>query len=181
MSSPAWLMLIVQLPAQPSRHRVAVWRDLRRNGAVPLAPGAWVLPATAAGRAAVDQARALTAKGGGTASAFALDPQDRESADAVAEAFSRAREEEWAEFRSECAKFRAEIAKEIAIEKFTLAELDEEEQSLARLRRWRRDLMKRDVLRSLSAEAAADDLKLCESDLEAYAERVYEAVRVEGV
>src|SRR3954452_22881933 len=29
-----WLVLVVRVPADPSRHRVAVWRELRRAGAV---------------------------------------------------------------------------------------------------------------------------------------------------
>ena len=37
-------MLIVRLPAEPSRHRVAVWRELRRAGAVPLGQGCWAVP-----------------------------------------------------------------------------------------------------------------------------------------
>ncbi|MGR0161003.1 hypothetical protein [Paenarthrobacter nitroguajacolicus] len=36
-----WLLILVQVPAQPSWHRVAVWRA----GAVPLSPGTWLLPA----------------------------------------------------------------------------------------------------------------------------------------
>ena len=29
---------------EPSRHRVAVWRELRRAGAVPLGQGCWAVP-----------------------------------------------------------------------------------------------------------------------------------------
>ncbi len=43
---------------------------------------------------------------------------------------------------------------EIATEKFTLAELDEEEQSLERLRRWHREVTLRDVFGVPSALAA---------------------------
>ena len=39
-----WLMLVVRLPAEPSRHRVAVWRELRRLGAVSLQQGTWAVP-----------------------------------------------------------------------------------------------------------------------------------------
>jgi hypothetical protein len=42
-------------------------------------------------------------------------------------------------------RFRAEIAKERSKGKFTLAELDEEEQNLDRLRRWFRELCARDI------------------------------------
>ena len=39
-----WLVLVVRVPAEPSRHRVAVWRELRKSGAVSLAQGAWAVP-----------------------------------------------------------------------------------------------------------------------------------------
>jgi len=33
----AWRVITYRLPPEPSRHRVAVWRELRRLGAVTLA------------------------------------------------------------------------------------------------------------------------------------------------
>ncbi|WUF32751.1 hypothetical protein OHB24_20610 [Kribbella sp. NBC_00482] len=62
---------------------------------------------------------------------------------------------------SDCDKFETEVAKEIRIEKFTLAELEEEEQSLERLRRWHRDLTARDVFGTLEAADATDRLRQC--------------------
>ena len=50
-----------------------------------------------------------------------------------------------AEFASECDKFDAEIAKVLRINKLNVAELDEEEQNLDRLRRWWRELRARDI------------------------------------
>ncbi|GAB2984163.1 hypothetical protein LWP59_17980 [Amycolatopsis acidiphila] len=38
-----WLVLVVQVPAEPSRHRVAVWRELRRIGALSLGQGTWAV------------------------------------------------------------------------------------------------------------------------------------------
>jgi hypothetical protein len=90
--------------------------------------------------------------------------------------FGAAREVEWAEFRSECQKYLAELQREIATEKFTLAELDEEEQSLERLRRWHRELTLRDVFGVPSALAAGDGLRSSEAALEDFAERVYRAL-----
>jgi hypothetical protein len=57
-------------------------------------------------------------------------------------------------------------------EKFTAAELDEEEQNLERLRRWFRDLRRRDVL-APSQKGAEQRLKECGELLEDFAERVY--------
>jgi hypothetical protein len=41
-----WLTLLVSVPPKPIRHRVGVWRKLKRMGAVPLRGSAWLLPET---------------------------------------------------------------------------------------------------------------------------------------
>src|SRR5919199_1345260 len=41
----SWTVVLVQVPSEPSRHRVAVWRELRKVGAVPVAAGARGPPA----------------------------------------------------------------------------------------------------------------------------------------
>lgn len=41
-----WLVLLVSVPTHPTRHRVAVWRKLKRMGAVNLQGAAWILPDT---------------------------------------------------------------------------------------------------------------------------------------
>lgn len=45
MASAAWLLCSYRVPRTPSRLRLAVWRRLRRLGAVMLQDGLWVLPA----------------------------------------------------------------------------------------------------------------------------------------
>jgi hypothetical protein len=73
--------------------------------------------------------------------------------------------------------FEDEIAREVRQGKFTFAELEEEEQSLDRLRRWYRDLKRRDILVLPDAEDAAARLRECERSLDGYAEQVYAANR----
>ncbi|WP_020576595.1 Chromate resistance protein ChrB [Actinopolymorpha alba] len=170
-----WVVIVVRLAAEPSRHRVAVWRELRRAGAVSLAPGVWALPATPAFLPVVERARALAERGGGELLALDVTGRDEPSGAALVAAYTDAREAEWAEFVSDCAKFEAELAKEERLGKLTLAELEEEEQSLERLRRWFRDLKVRDVLALPSAISAEQRLKDCAERLEAYANRVYQA------
>jgi len=89
--------------------------------------------------------------------------------------FSAEREAEWAEFVSECGKFDVEIASEVAKKKFTLAELDEEEQNLDRLRRWYREIRSRDIFGASSAPLAERRLKECIEVLENFANQVYDA------
>jgi flagellar biosynthesis regulator FlaF len=170
-----WTVLAVRLPAEPSRHRVAVWRELRRVGALPLGQGVWALPASPAFEQGLERAVALIARGDGDALLLGARGRDRAQAERLEALFTAAREDEWAEFIAECAKYEAELERELAMEKFTLAELDEEEQSLERLRRWYRDLKLRDLFGAPSAADAERRLKQCQARLEEFAERVYAA------
>ena len=172
-----WVLLLVQLPSDPSRHRVAVWRELRRGGAVPVGAGTWALPASPAFQPAIDRARALCDRGGGTFAVLDSVPRDAASEQVLRGAFVSARLEEWNEFGRDCDKFEHEIAEEVAKGRLTFSELEEEEQSLDRLRRWYRDLRKRDVLLLPEARDAERRLRACETLLNEFAEQVYEAVR----
>jgi hypothetical protein len=81
----------------------------------------------------------------------------------------------WAECLTDCAKYETELAGEVAKGKLTLAELDEEEQSPDRLRRWYRTIRTRDLFGAPSAAAADQRLKDCAEALEDFAEQVYQA------
>jgi Protein ChrB, N-terminal len=171
-----WTVLIVRLPADPSRHRVAVWRELRRVGALSLGQGVWALPATPAFTAGLDRAVELAERGDGEVVLLDAAGRDEAHAARLEGLFTAAREAEWAEFVADCGKYEAELDKEFRTKKFTLAELDEEEQSLERLRRWYREIKLRDLFGAPSAADAEQRLKHCAERLEDYAERVYQAV-----
>jgi hypothetical protein len=89
--------------------------------------------------------------------------------------FTEQRQAEWAEFLGECLKYEAELEDEVAKGKLTLAELDEEEESLERLRRWYRSIRARDLFGAPSAADAERRLKECAEALERYSVLVYEA------
>ncbi|MFF9127383.1 Chromate resistance protein ChrB [Streptomyces sp. NPDC014889] len=170
-----WVVLIVRLPAQPSRHRVAVWRELRKVGALSLGQGVWAVPDVPVFAEGVQRALDLAERARGESvvlRAAGREPQDATRFEAM---FSAAREEDWAEFTADCGKYTAELGKEIGKGKFTLAELEEEEQSLERLRRWHRDLKARDVFGAQGAEEAERRLAECARRFEDYSERVFAA------
>jgi hypothetical protein len=152
---------------------VAVWRELRRAGALSLGQGVWALPSIPAFEQGLQRALSLIERGEGEAVLLQARGRDQSHVERLQALFTSAREEEWTEFVSECAKYQAEIDREIAQAKFTLAELDEEEQSLERLRRWYRDLKLRDLFGAPSAQAAEEQLKHSQSRLEDFADRVY--------
>jgi hypothetical protein len=171
-----WTVLSVRLPAEPSRHRVAVWRELRRVGALSLGHGVWALPTTPAFERGLERALELIERGEGEAVVLAAQGRDQAQAERLEALFTADREDEWAELISECAKYEAELDREVAEQKYTLAELDEEEQSLERLRRWFRELKLRDVFGAPSAGAADERLKRCQTRLEEFSDHVYAAL-----
>jgi hypothetical protein len=107
-----------------------------------------------------------------------LSSTGRGQADAtrLADLFTRAREEEWAEFIADCGKFDTEIDSGIAKGDFNLAELAEEEQSLERLRRGHLDLAVRDLFGASNATEAETRLEHCGHRLADYTERVFDAL-----
>jgi hypothetical protein len=170
------VVLVVRVPAAPSRHRVAVWRELRRIGAVSLGQGAWVAPDVPVFADGITRVIELAERGDGEVLVLQATGRGETDAARLAELFTAERADEWAEFLADCGKFDAEIDKEISKGKFTLAELEEEEQSLERLRRWHRDLKARDVFGAPAATDADQQLKHCAERLEDYTERVFAAL-----
>jgi len=168
-----WLLLVCRMPTEPARHRMALWRELRRAGAVPIAHGVWALPGLPASEAVLVKARHHVHAAGAEMLVLTATGKDPDSVARLDAVYADARAQEWAEFTADCDKFLAEIDKEERIGKFTLAELEEEEQSLDRLRRWYRDLRARDLLGTPPSTDADQYLKRCSERLDQYAERVY--------
>lgn len=173
-----WILLIVRLAGEASRTRVGVWRELRRIGAAPVSAGVWTVPNTPYFVAAVQKVVELAGRGSGDILVLPTSGAEEGSAEALRAVFTALRLDEWNEFTSDCAKFEVEIAKETSNEKFTLAELEEEEQSLDRLRRWYRDLKSRDVLELPQAQAASETLHGCATVFDDYADKVYSTLHV---
>lgn len=168
-----WLLLIVRLTGEASRTRVAVWRELRRIGAAPVSSGVWTVPDTPYFSAGVQKVVDLAERGSGDILVLPTPGAEDQSRDALRSAFRALRLDEWLEFTGDCGKLEEEIAKETRNGKFTLAELEEEEQSLERLRRWFRDLKSRDALELAEAQAAEELLRRCSTVFDGYAEKVY--------
>src|SRR5947209_13684921 len=100
-----WLLLTYRLPAEPSRHRVAVWRELRKTGAISLQQAAWALPARGEFLEAVNRVVALVERAGGEALLFDATGRDEATGARAEQLFTEAREAEWTEFLDECGKF----------------------------------------------------------------------------
>lgn len=171
-----WRILTYRLTGEESRHRVGIWRELRRVGALALQSATWAVPAGDRFDRGIEKTRQLVQRANGQLLVLELDETSSSLAE-VEQLYTDERELEWLEFSAECDKAMIELRSEFAKEKFTLAELDEEEQNIDRLRRWYRELRAKDLFGAPTAAAAELALKAATELLEEYAERVYEAQR----
>jgi hypothetical protein len=163
------------VPPEPATKRVALWRRLKGMGAIYLQNGVCLLPKTD------DHVRRLkmlendVSKMGGESVILETVALDRAQEDKVVARFKADRDDQYREFLGRCAGFEVEIAKEITINKFTYAELEEEDTDLKKLQGWLEKIKKLDFYGASLADEAAERLRACEALLDSYAQRVFDA------
>jgi hypothetical protein len=173
----AWLLLTYRLPSGESRERVAVWREVRRSGGLHLQQSVVAFPDVDPFRDAVERFRLLVAELGGQTLVLRGEPLAQADAERLASAWEEARRAEYGELKAEGEKLVAEIDREFAKEKFTLAELEEEEAELEKLERWHERIRARDVFGSEASDEAQQALARAAEAVERFSAAVFEATR----
>src|SRR6201982_2029452 len=175
MDTISWLLLTYKVPPEPAAKRVALWRRLKSMGAVYLQNGVCLLPKTK------EHARRLKilendiAEMGGDAVILETAAFDRAQDDKVVARFKADRDDAYREFIDKCDDFETDIAKETTAQHFTYNELEENDVELKKLQGWLEKIRKIEFYGGELAAEAAERLKGCESLLDAYARRVFEA------
>ena len=159
-----WLLLIYTVPAQPSRKRAAIWRDIKRAGAVYLRDGVCALPETPSATKALKAIGDKVQEFGGRASLAQGVQLDQRNADALFAAARSARRLEYFELTSELQGFLLHVREELEHRHFSNSELDELEGDLKKLRQWAVQIATRDF--AASTPAAVEELiERCESEV----------------
>jgi len=171
----SWLLLTYKVPPEPATKRVALWRRVKGLGAVYLQNGVCLLPKTDDHIRRLKMIENDVSGMGGEAVILETVALDRAQEEKVVARFRADRDDQYREFLGRCADFEKEIAKEIAINKFTYAELEEEDTDLKKLQGWLEKIRKLDFYGAPRAEEAAAGLRACEELLDSYAQRVFDA------
>jgi CRISPR/Cas system-associated endoribonuclease Cas2 len=175
VSAESWLLLTYKVPPEPAKGRVALWRRLKTLGAVYLQNGVCMLPKTDEHLRRLKMLQNDVASMGGDSVLLETVALDRSQQEKVVARFKADRNEEYQEFIAKCADFEVEIAKETAASHFTYAELEENDVDLKKLQGWLEKIVKLDFHGAPLAAEASARLKACESLLDGYAQRVFEA------
>jgi len=91
-----WIVVLARLPAEPGRHRMAVWRELRRSGAISLGQAVWAIPNLPAVRPLLERLGQLVGAAGGTLLLLAAKGFADGDVARLEQLYSTVREEEWA-------------------------------------------------------------------------------------
>lgn len=169
-----WLVINYNLPTEPSRLRVSVWRSLRKLGAVNIQKSMWVFPHTADNYSALFKISKEIESNSGEAIVMECVFLEETHEQRVISSFNNARGEEYKELITESEKYLKELDKEISIEKFTFAELEEEEEELTKLLSWYAKLEARDIFNSPQRDLAKEKLDQAATHFEKYANMVYQ-------
>lgn len=173
-----WFVLVYKLPSEPSRYRASVWRKLKAAGAVYLQSGVAALPADPGAERVMRGISQEIRASEGTACLLRGDAVVDEVG--LIEAFDQARDAEYQQVLERCRDFHAELNKERGEKNFTFAELEENEEDLAKLEAWFGKIRARDRFGASLLREAEQALVSCREDLEAFASSVYEATSHES-
>ena len=105
-----WLILIYQLPREPSRHRVAVWRKLRDLGALYLQDGVTALPEDAVTREQLEWLQLRVREAGGEATLWEAKPGTVAEEAELVEAFRSSREKTYRDIIARAERLRRKAA-----------------------------------------------------------------------
>ena len=172
-SGREWFVLVYKLPTEPTRYRASVWRKLRAAGAVYLQNGVATLPADPGTERIMRGIVQEVNESGGVSYLLRGGAVGDEAG--LVKAFGEARDAEYSEVLDRCREFHAELEKEREAVKFTFAELEENEEDLAKLEAWFGKIHARDRFGAPLATEAERAVAACREYLEDFATSVYEA------
>jgi len=172
MSLNSWLAINYNLPREPSRARVSIWRKLKKCGAESIQQSLWILPLNDKNQGLLDEVKAEVLQNSGEAFLMTLSVED-DGEKIIFQKFNASRNEEYSELLEQCNAFFEEIDKEISRENFSFAEIEENEEELIKLRQWYEKINARDVFGAPLREKALSALSKCAAALDDFCNRVY--------
>ena len=171
------ILLAYTLPGEPSRMRVAVWRRLRKLGAVYLNEGVWCLPNREHLVRAVRRIVAEVEHHGGAASAFLANGLQEDQKGRLQARFNQARDEEYLEARKQGERFLAHVESATQVGTFAFTQVEELEQDLEKRERWLAQIYERDVFGSPLRESVERLLQECKQAFIRFTEEAYERTK----
>ncbi len=167
-----WLAVTYKAPGESSRMRVYLWRKLKELGAVYLQQGAAILPMNEGLLTVVQALKAEVTASNGDVMVGKMVFVDAEDDDRVVSAFQNQRDGDYDEIVEQCERLVYELDRETEKEKFTYAEIEENETELTRIHKWMERIVARDWFSAAGRARAEQAIREAEERSQAYTEEV---------
>lgn len=174
MAEREWVLVIYRVPTEPTSRRVAIWRDLKRLGALYLQQCVCILPRRAPVEEELARIIAKIPTLGGEYTRFAIPQLPAADEEKIVAAFRALRDKEYAEIIEECeTKFVREIEFEHFRQNYTFEETEEIAQDLEKIRRWYARVVERDWFAAPDRAAVEGWIARCQDLLNDFEQEVY--------
>jgi len=167
-----WLFFSYSLPAEPSKARVYVWRQVKKLGAVNY-QSSWVLPYSQDHIAELKKLVADITEYDGESLLIEGKTLDKNQEELIAKVFRESRDEEYRELIDKCEDYFKELAYEIERKNFIFAEVEENDEELEKLKQWLKKIEKRVVEGVTLRKTALEKIKECEKRFDEFAKIVF--------
>jgi hypothetical protein len=173
MSCPSpssdWTLLVYTVPASPTRKRAAVWREVKRLGALYLRDGVCGLPDVESARTGLQALSERVAELGGQSTLVWQAQLSSTSDAALRENLAQARQAEYAEIDEAATDLLHHLEREAQHHEFNRAAVASLLADLNRLERWLEQIVARDYLHHGDPATVTATLAACRTKLERHA------------
>ena len=170
------MVLVYRMPAKPTAGRVAVWRQLKKAGAIYLQQSVCVFPENGSVRAELEPILQRIGSANGEYHLLPLGGLSGDELDKLVQQFQEQTSKHYSEIIENCeVNFTKEIEFETFRKNFTYEEAEEIRAEFEKIVQWFERVQARDWFGAPNRQEAAGWLQKCEGMLEAFEEQVFAA------
>lgn len=170
-----WRTLIYQIPREPQKNRMAVWRKLKSMGSLNVFQSIWILPDTEEAEEEFKKLEEQINTTGGQSISCITFIDDENKNKKLIEQFNRERDLDYRELAEKCDDFEAEMDMETKRENFTFAEFEENEHEIEKLNIWLKRIEKKDYFNCPMKDEILKRIDRCFSLLNEFSKKVFDA------
>jgi len=172
-----WLLFTYWLPAEPSRKRVFVWRQLKKIGALSVEGAGWLVPHTEPLWTKMTDIMHIVEEMGGTTNLYIATHFSEAQEQRTIARFQQEREREYAEIIKECHKTLRHIERERQERQFNFEEVEELEGDLGKINRWFSEAKERDFGEAAGRKEVEGLISEIEANLAAFTQKTYDELQ----
>jgi hypothetical protein len=172
-----WLLFTYWLPAEPSRKRVFIWRQLRKLGALSMEGAGWLLPNAEPFATRIKDIHKSVEEMEGTANLYSVTDFSEAQEQRAITRFQLERDREYAEIIKECHKMLRHIERERQHQEFNFEEVQELEGDLGKINRWLAEARERDFWNVDAREEVEKLINEAETRLAAFTQETFERMQ----